>query len=208
MERMFLWKNSNQNPRIWVVTSLTQNKETETCLFYSKGEKPQVLERISFKDSYEPSKAIVEDQKGEFTSQEQEYYLLRKNALDEVEKDTAFFRSYKNTSLNLIPIIENNKKQVYILTGTSRSDLVIIGNDYLLNFDNDNKLISKKKLHANIITLQTKVEEEKEEGKVTIGSVHNHIPETGDYITATDICTFMLYEKFTNWKQQMVISEK
>ena len=35
----------------------------------------------------------------------------------------------------------------------SRSDIVIIGNDYLLNFGEDNKLVSKKKLHANIIAL-------------------------------------------------------
>jgi len=184
------------------------NEGKETCLFFSKGENPQVLGTISFTNSYDPSKAQVDDRKREFTSLELDYYLLRKAAFTQVNSDTSFFRTYKSTSLNLIPLIENNKKQVYILTGTSRTDIVIIGNDYLLNFDKDNKLISKRKLHANIIPLQTKVEEEKEEGKITMGSVHNHLPETGDYITATDVCTFMLYEKFTNWKQQMVISEK
>lgn len=43
-------------------------------------------------------------------------------------------------------------------------------------------------------------------GKATVGGVHAHLPETGDIITATDICTLMLYEKFAKWKQYIVIS--
>ena len=37
--------------------------------------------------------------------------------------------------------------------------------------------------------------------------MHSHLPETGDFITATDICTLMLYEKFTKWKQHKVVSK-
>lgn len=40
------------------------------------------------------------------------------------------------------------------------------------------------------------------------GAIHNHLPETGDFITATDICTLMLYAKFTKWKSHTVVSEK
>ena len=38
--------------------------------------------------------------------------------------------------------------------------------------------------------------------------MHTHLPETGDFITATDICTLMLYEKFAKWKSHNVISKK
>jgi hypothetical protein len=38
--------------------------------------------------------------------------------------------------------------------------------------------------------------------------MHSHLPETGDYITATDICTLMLYEKFAKWKTHNVVSKK
>ena len=183
-------------------------KGNYTCLFFSKGDTPQVLGTISFGSSFESIRATIDDTKRNFTSQELEYYSIRKIALEELQKDTSFFQGYKNTSFNLIPLINATEKKVYFLTGTSRSDIVIIGNDYLLNFDKDNKLVSKKKLHANIITLDTKVEEKNKDGSVNMGNVHNHIPETGDFITATDICTFRLYKKFTNWKQQLVISEK
>ena len=36
--------------------------------------------------------------------------------------------------------------------------------------------------------------------------MHSHLPSTGEYITATDICTLMLYEKYPGWKQYYVIS--
>jgi hypothetical protein len=61
-----------------------------------------------------------------------------------------------------------------------------------LTFDKDNNLISKKQLHKNIIP----IEYGKEEEGITIEStIHSHLPETGDFITATDICTLMLYGK-------------
>jgi hypothetical protein len=183
------------------------NKGDYTCLFFSKGESPYVLGRIKFSNSFDPVNASLDTTEKKFTDQELAYYEIRKNALEESKKDTGFFRAYKNTSYNLIPLISSNEKKVYILTGTSRTDIVIIGNDYLLDFGNDNKLISKKKLHANIIALDTKVVEKNIDGSTNMGNVHNHIPETGDFMTATDICTFRLYEKFTNWKQQIVISK-
>jgi len=37
--------------------------------------------------------------------------------------------------------------------------------------------------------------------------MHSHIPQTGEFITATDICTLMLYEKFAKWDQHLVIAE-
>jgi hypothetical protein len=37
--------------------------------------------------------------------------------------------------------------------------------------------------------------------------MHSHLPETGDFITPTDICTLMPYEKFANWKTHNVVSK-
>ncbi|HEX6431714.1 MAG TPA: hypothetical protein VF008_28685 [Niastella sp.] len=180
------------------------DKSNETCLFFSKGDNPQVLGTVNFDSTNNLEKVIVDGTKRKFSEHENDIYLIRKAALDEIEKDTSFFKTYNNTNLNLIPFVEGEEKRVYVLTGTSRANTIIIGNDYLLNFDKDNILISKKKLHANILTLKYA-----EEGKVNKeGSVHTHLPETGAYMTATDICTFMLYEKIAGWKQQLVISEK
>ena len=44
--------------------------------------------------------------------------------------------------------------------------------------------------------------------KEIVSIIHSHLPETGDLITSTDICTLMLYEKFAKWKSHKVVSQK
>jgi hypothetical protein len=63
-------------------------------------------------------------------------------------------------------------------------------------------LKDKKRLHKNILFLEYNNKSDEK------GSMHTHLPETGDFITSTDICTLMLYEKFTQWEQYLVISAK
>lgn len=203
---VFMEKGKSDLERLRAYFSYSEG-DIYKCIFYSKDINPVVLGTIIFKGSFDPREAIFDSSKRSFTETELQYYLLRKVTEDEISNDTSLFLNYENTNLNIIPLIEKNSKKVYILTGTSRSDIVIIGNDYLLTFDENNKLITKNRIHANIITLPTKVEEKDKEGNKSMGNVHNHVPQTGEYITATDICTFMLYGRFSNWKQQIVISQ-
>ena len=184
-----------------------KDNDAYRCVFFSKGEKPMTLGTITFRSSYDPKTAETDGTRRPLTEKEMEYYTIRQATMDEINTDTALFLHYNGTNFNLVPLVDGETKKVYVLTGTSRSDIVIIGNDYLLTFDKTNKLLSKKRLHANIIGMKTK-QEDPGEGKTAMGNVHNHIPETGDYMTATDVCTFLLFARFTNWKQQMVISGK
>lgn len=80
--------------------------------------------------------------------------------------------------------------------------VVVFGNDYLIEFDKKNNIKKKKALHANIIPIDFTDNSEE------TTTYHNHIKETGDLITATDICTLMLYGPYTHWQQHYVISEK
>jgi hypothetical protein len=134
----------------------------------------------------------------DFTENELELYTIRKNALATIKSDTIFKR-YENTSLNLIPLISNGERKVYVLTGPQKNGVVIFGNDYVLTFDDKNNLKSRKKLHKNLIPM---------EYENSVSGVHSHLPETGDFITATDICTLMLYEKFAKWETHFVMSKK
>jgi len=90
-----------------------------------------------------------------------------------------------------------------VLTGTEAHGVVIFGNDYLINFNSKDEIESVKRLHKNIIPIYTKADS----GKTTVATMHSHLPETGDFITATDICTLMLYEHLTPWGQHYVISK-
>jgi hypothetical protein len=184
--------------------SYTDNT-TSKCIFFSKGNKPKVIGTISFDSTYNTKTANVSLTERDFTKTESDLYEIRELALTEINSDT-LFRTYKNTNLNLIPLINGQDKKVYVLTGPQNNGVVIFGNDYLLTFDDNNKLLVKKQLHKNIIPVYYGGKEE--EGKKSVGAMHSHLPETGQFMTATDICTLLLYEKFAKWEQHIVVSEK
>jgi hypothetical protein len=181
------------------------DKELAKCIFFSKTDKPKVIGTISFDSTYNAKTAIVSMTEREFSKTENDLYEIRKLALTEINSDT-LFKTYKNTNLNIIPLINGNDKKVYVLTGPQNNGVVIFGNDYLLTFDDNNNLLIKKQLHKNIIPVYFGGKED--EDKKSVATMHSHLPESGEFITATDICTLMLYEKFTKWEQHIVVSEK
>jgi hypothetical protein len=181
------------------------DNELARCIFFSKADNPKVIGTISFDSTYNTKTANVSMTEREFTRTENDLYEIRKLALTEINSDT-LFKTYKNTNLNLIPLINGKDKKVYVLTGPQNSGVVIFGNDYLLTFDDNNKLLIKKQLHKNIIPAYYGGKEEKD--KQSVGAMHSHLPETGQFMTATDICTLMLYGKFAKWEQHIVVSEK
>ncbi len=181
------------------------NSGLATCIFFSKAASPKVIGEIAFKNAdYSVKNANLNLKEREFTAAEKDIYQLRKAAVLAANTDT-FFKTYQNTQINPIPLIDGNNRRVYFLTGTSQAGVVVFGNDYLLSFDDNYKLLTKKALHQNILPIHYGNDEEDKE---SYGSVHSHMDETGDFITATDICTLMLYQHLTGWKQHVVVSSK
>lgn len=180
------------------------DKAISKCVFFSKAN-PKVIGTISFDSTYDVKTAKADLTERAFTKYENDLYIIRKIALAQINSDT-LFKTYINTDLNLIPLINGDQKKVYVLTGPKQNGVVIFGNDYLLTFDKDNNLTNKKRLHKNIISINYGSKEL--EGKQIEGAMHSHLPETGDFITSTDICTLMLYSKFANWKTYNVVSKK
>ena len=187
--------------------SYTEN-ETSKCVFFSKSDNPKVIGSISFDSTYNLKTAKIDLEERGFSNYENDIYQIRKLALAEIISDTALFKQYKNSNLNLIPLIDGKEKKVYVLTGPKQSGVVLFGNDYLLTFDKNNKLMQKKQLHKNLIPINYGGKDKEGKPLVSEEAMHSHLPETGDFITATDICTLMLYERFAKWKTHNVVSEK
>lgn len=185
--------------------SFTTKEDVSKCIFFSKAEKPKVIGTISFDKTFNPELAKIDLNEREFTAIENDLYVLRKVALATINTDTLFKR-YSNTDLNLIPLVYNNEKKVYVLTGPKQGGAVILGNDYLMTFDSNNQLITRKPLHKNIIPVPYAGKQS--DGTEIVSTIHSHLPETVDLITSTDICTLMLYEKFAKWKSHKVVSQK
>lgn len=177
--------------------------ENSKCIFFSRDENPKVIGTIKFDNTYKIENAKAELAERNFSKNENDLYQIRAKALNAIQSDT-IFKTYQNSSLNLIPIITKNEKKVYVLTGPNNSGVVLYGNDYLLTFNEKNELKSAKRIHANIIP----VNYTNDQKNIQIASMHSHLPQTGDLMTATDICTTMLYEKFTGWGTVYVTSKE
>lgn len=171
------------------------------CIFFSKENK--VIGTVAFPTSYEPKDAKLDLTERVFSEVEKNYFDLLKITKERIASDT-IFRRYDNTNFNIIPLITKTGKKVYILTGTNANNVVLFGNDYLLNFDKKNKITKIQPLHKSLIS--HKIVDE-EVGK-TVSASHSHILEDWLFITPTDICTLMLYQKFTEWENYTVISKK
>ncbi|MBF9221752.1 hypothetical protein [Hymenobacter ruricola] len=170
------------------------------CIFFSRGDEPETLAVITFDSTFSTQAAQIDSVPRPLDAHEKDLFAIRRKALDVVSKDT-LFRHFKNTNLNLIPLITKDGRKVYALTGPQVSGVVVFGNDYRIDFDKNNNIAGMTRLHQNIIPINYGKSE------TQTSAMHSHLPSTGDYITATDICTLMLYEKFPGWNQYYVISK-
>ena len=176
-----------------------ESKTEITTIFFSKNENPVVLATVKFDHVLDSSKYKIDTTTRKFTEFEKDFYTIRLKAAQAVSTDT-LFKFYQHTSLNLVPVIKNGAKRVYVITAQTAPDEVLLGNDYLINFDNDNNIIKKVKLHNNLIALATG-------GKDPIkASSHQHLGETSPFITATDVCAFKLWKSKTTWVISFVVS--
>lgn len=177
------------------------DEDTPRCVFYSRDPAPVVIGSVSFDTSRTAARARVDLTPRPFSPREQAYYRLRSTAMTLVKSDT-FFKKYTNTDLNLIPLIGDGERRVVVLTGPKQEGVMIFGNDYELRFDDQDQLVSKRRLHQSILVANFG----KQDKDSIVGGIHTHNPETGPYITATDICTLMLYEKYAKWQTYTVMS--
>ncbi|WP_295792535.1 hypothetical protein [Mucilaginibacter sp.] len=171
-------------------------------IFFSNGDSPKVIATISFGKDFNQDNYKLDTAERNLTNIERDYYNIRTVAFKRAISDTSF-KHYKNTGLNVVPLIQKDVKKAYILTSPKANGIVIFGNDYLINFNNVNEITRIKSLHKNIIYTQAKADT----GSAITTAYHTHLKESGDFMSATDICTLMLYEKLTTWKQHYVISK-
>lgn len=172
-------------------------------IFFERNFTSHVLIRFQF-DSLPKQNPIGIDTINLIANQtESELIKIRQDALEKINSNSdKFFSFYKNTSYNIIPVINQNERKVYSITGPKNNGVVLIGNDYLFKYDSENNFVSKRKIHNSLIQLPAKMDS----AKNAVATMHSHV--ISDIIDPTDICTLLLYRDFVEWKQHYVISSK
>jgi hypothetical protein len=160
----------------------------------------KVIGCTEFDSMVNKSSAKIDLTERNLSQTEQELFIIRSSALKAIREDS-FFKRYEKTNINVVPLISNGEKKVYILTAMDEKNTVIFGNDYVLKYDDANNLVSKKQLHKTLIP--SKFGEYN--GQQITEGYHTHVID--DLISPTDICTIMLYEKIAQWDEYVVVSK-
>ena len=172
-------------------------------IFISKTAVPRVLLTFTLDGQASLESLQTDSVSRPLTAAELALLQLRQAAVAVLEADTAI-QFPANTRPNIIPIQDAAGSRVYVLTGPQENNVMLIGNDYCLTFNQQSKLTSSKRLHQNLLPIYFGDRSPAN----TTASIHSHSPRTGDYITPTDICTLLLYERRTSWQQHYVVSAR
>jgi hypothetical protein len=179
-----------------------QNKDKVVSIFLNRYDSTKVLVRFTFDFIPKQTPLLIDLENKNQSNEEIELIKIRKDALNRINSNTdGFFKFYKYTSMNPIPIINENGSRVFVLTGPQRNGDVLIGNDYVLTYNTKNEFEKKEKLHNSLVPIPYKMQD-----KSAVMTMHSHI--LSDYITSTDICTLLLYKDYVDWKSHIVMSAK
>lgn len=107
-----------------------------------------------------------------------------------------------NTRPNLAFVERPEEVRVYVLTGPQEGNVLPIGNDFLFTFDAGGQLRRAERLHRSYLALQPPPDQ-----PTVQASLHTHLP-AHPHITATDICSMLLYRDAFPAPQHVVLGPK
>jgi len=200
---IFLEKCANIKPRSAGYFSY-ETADKLINIFYSKSQVPEMVASITFNKNFNKDAYVLDTVSRKLNQTEVRYLQLRLAGIERIRYDTTI-KAYPNTSLNPVPLITNGEMKVYVLTAPKENGVVLYGNDYLMRVDADYSVKSLERIHNSLIKANAGVKGDTA-NNIT-GHFHNHLPGKEKFITATDICTTLLYEKFTTWQNFSVVSK-
>ena len=104
-----------------------------------------------------------------------------------------------NFNFDLLQI--GNHSRLYILQGISKNNIIPFGNDYAIDFNEDNEIVKFRRLHKSFIPVSTVMEN----GEKVVEVYHSHLQDN-PFITTTDICNYLLYGRSAGLTSFSVIS--
>lgn len=200
-----LEKYPEQKDNVSDIVSYPEKQFTK-CVFISKGDNPLVIATVLFDSTFNIAAATIDKTERPLTVIENNISIIKKAALQLVNS-SILFATYKNTSLHLIPLITADSRKVFVITVPDENGVVYFGNDYCIQFNTSNKVISKKPLHTYVSPVNY-INDATLAAQGGISSMHQHTTGVGDVMTSTDICIIILNEKIAKWTNHITISDK
>lgn len=183
--------------------SYTENDET-IAIYYDQSADKNILYELRYPQILELKDVYTLDTIPRKPTDLEKRLLITRHKARELVQDNEdqFFSFYENVGWNFVPLMIGKKVTVYSIAGPQESGKVLIGNDYKFEFNKKDEFVSKSKIHNTLLTFSYVGED-----KVIEQVLHSHIIDEYPVMSATDICTLMLYEPYVEWKQHVVISD-
>ncbi len=181
--------------------------ENLRVITYNKFDSSVVMSAFVMNRELDEGSMIVDNISRKALAKEQALIDLRIRALREVAFDTTrFYKHYRNTHFNLIPMIDDTSHRVYVMTTIEQGVVMPIGNDYLLRYSSALKLIERKKLHQSFIPIDLLHQDTLSNDPDL--TWHRHADGGDPLPTATDICALLLYTKNAAWHRHGIITSQ
>lgn len=175
-----------------------QSGDSIKAIILGKKHQDCIYEMTFFHDMINPYKESLVGRK--LSDEEEKLQAMKTTIMDKVLTPAYHVTCIEgyNLTIELIPYEAGYK--LYILTGTSKHDIIPTGNDYIFFCDKTGEINSWRKFHSILIATKTKIE-----GQKVRSIIHSHL-RAEVFITASDICTFRLYGAYYGLKQFKVLS--
>lgn len=207
------WNSSDLLTSIWGISTLDsiegylsyRQGNAYNTIYYGGEKEFRIYANFVFDSLSSIQSAIMDLTPRAAAHRETQLITMRTDALERIGKNEGnFFEPHEKTSFNLIPMITANERKVIVLCGPQETGNVLFGNDYVLEYGEDNKFKAQTRLHGNLSVIPM---ETTPDSLHVFATAHTHAHPASGYITPTDICTLLLYGDYTNWEQHSVISE-
>lgn len=132
---------------------------------------------------------------------EKKLIYMRERIMNQLAREEYDIQVQEGFSLNFILLPFEKKYKLYILTGTSQPNVIPFGNDYLFITDDYGNIEKWRKFHSKALPVRI------EEGNTTTTQIAHTHTSANPLISATDICTFMLYGPLYGLEECIVVSK-
>lgn len=180
------------------------NKDNINVLFYKKisDDTYSVLYTFYFKNLTDVSYINYNNETRNPTDKELMYIQLKEGTFDLLENFDWLYAKQENTGKNISIYKEKGIYKIFVMTGSNEYGIIPLGKDLEFKCLEDQSVIELVcRLHQYYLPID--INDIKKDTKSTL---HHHSDKSSQFITSTDICTFMLYKDMSNIKEHKVIS--
>ena len=192
---------------IFGLITYKKNKAIHTIFLKGNSKDPEARYTFSYPAPFNAENVNFDGESRPLSEFEISLNKMRNKILKLARKRKSFFTNYAEIVLNPVFIQKEDITHVFLISSSHDNSFIPLGNDYLLVFDEKSKLLSKTKIHQNLIEVPVSGRDTLQSGQ-GLASFHIHSELSSPFISSTDISTLLMQKETMNWESHVVVSSE